>query len=758
MSLNPHATTTMMAPATGPQTPGRFKSVDVVRVLREYLWLFVVMTVIGAIVGLITWGSLRVTMPRWTSTTYLEVTPMSDEPFTTGQDDMMGTKRDMLETLIQNEVMMIQSEGILSEAINRSIVQENTQWIKKFGTDMREAYEELIDDALSVSMIRNTSLINLSVTTPYEHDAKRIINAITMVYLRQKSDAVSLDSREVRNALQKELERSEDSTRRLSDQITQFAVQEDIETLDVSKSTAAAELAALSAQNSELTAYLASAMAAYQGLLAQQRTGQIEASPEAVQEVEQTGEVQRMILLENDLIQRLETTRRLLGNKHMASRQIEVSLEELRAQKKVVIDRNLRELEAARFQSAAKSIESMKSQLDGLAPKMEDATNRMIDLTGRLERYHKLVEEREMEWKKQMRLDEALADIRVTLERDKVNVKQRGAPTTAELTFPLIHYVIPIVACLTLLGTVGMVFLIESLDQRVRSPSDIKLMPETELLGLLPDATEDPSGEINIERIVERQPTGLIAEQFRHIRTAILNKMDRRGYKTLLIAGAQPNCGASSTIQNLAASFALNGRKALMIDANFRRPSLGRALGIEHGEGLVDLLRHDVSAGDIIQKVPDLDLWMLPAGHTEDAQPELLECPRFRSLLSELEAKYDLILIDTAPALLASESEILAQMVDSIVIIIRAGEDKRGMIERMIRNLDGQRGDLLGVILNGVRSSAGGYFKKNYKEFYRYRNGSTGNGKTADHDTTGLAVNRKAESPDPTMTRDKEDS
>ena len=108
----------------------------------------------------------------------------------------------------------------------------------------------------------------------------------------------------------------------------------------------------------------------------------------------------------------------------------------------------------------------------------------------------------------------------------------------------------------------------------------------------------------------------------------------------------------------------------------------------------------------------------------------MLEGTAFRALLGRLESEYDLILIDAPPALLTSDSQLLAKHVDAIGVVVNAGVDKRGMIERMLGKLDGQRADVLGLILNGVRSAAGGYFRKSYQDFYRYNTGDR-NGKGA---------------------------
>ena len=289
----------------------------------------------------------------------------------------------------------------------------------------------------------------------------------------------------------------------------------------------------------------------------------------------------------------------------------------------------------------------------------------------------------------------------------------------------------PAIALLVMGLIGGVVVLREMLDQRVRSPMDLKLMPDANLLGLVPHAKEDPSGGGMAERTVERTPTGLLAESYRQIRTAVLSKMDRRGYKTLVCVSAQPEAGTSTFIQNLATSLAYNGRSVLIIDANFRRPSQHKLMETGNERGLIDLLKDNAEAEDVIVSHPDTSLSLLPTGRAADSPPELLEGAAFRGLLGQLETQYDIILIDTPPALLTSDSQLLSKHVDAIAVVVQAGTDKRGMLSRMLAQLDGQRADVLGIVLNGVKSSAGGYFRKSYEDFYRYREDNTGGRRSA---------------------------
>ena len=732
MTANPLTPIPPIGPTTGmtpPPSTGRFKPVDPLRVIRRSLRLLIIMAVVGAVLGVIAWFVLLRVAPAYTSYAQLRVidTPKDIYSPGSGGESFAGTNRDLLEAFIQNEVLYIRSEEILREAINRPLIRNNTQWFGQFEGDVREAQKSLEEDVFGASMMRGTTLISLSAKTSVEDDAPRILQSVIDVYmqrLRQESDRSGANARAT---IVRERDQTDERVRQLNEQIRQFALQQDINVQDTAQSTLGQQLAYLTQQQSELSLALDGAKERYESLIEKQQGGQLEPSQEDLAMAEADPIIQQQRSELNMWERSHRAAVRTYGENHFETRRLEAQLAEHRVILDEAIQEKLRELEAVQIEQAARFVEQLQGQLAALAPQIEEISTRMTDLNTRLNAYQQLIDERETAKIKLAELESGITHQRIMEERSERIRIQVGA-TPSELTFPKPQIIVPGVMILLLALTLGVVFLREMLDQGVHSPQDVKLLSNGELLGVLPSADEDPSGERDVARVVEKNPTGLLAEQYRQLRTAILAKMDRRGYKTLMLVGAQPGCGTTTTIQNLAASLALNGRKVVLVDANLRRPGQCRLAGFHADRGIVDVLRDQAEIDDVIQAMPDMSLSVLPAGNTEHAAPELLEGSALRKLLAELESRFDAVLIDTSPALLASESQLLAKHVDAIAVIVRADSDKRGMVDRMLRKLDGQRADLLGIILNGVRSSAGGYFRKNYREFYSYRNGSTSNG------------------------------
>ena len=148
----------------------------------------------------------------------------------------------------------------------------------------------------------------------------------------------------------------------------------------------------------------------------------------------------------------------------------------------------------------------------------------------------------------------------------------------------------------------GVIVLKEVTEQRVRGPADVAIIPRVRILGVIPDSAEDPTKPARIERASHDKPNGVIAESFRQLRTSLLKYLHQKDATTVVIFGGNPGSGASTVIANLASSIALCEKRVLVIDANFRRPSLHRIFGVdEQAPGLGSLLADTCTFDEAVQ-------------------------------------------------------------------------------------------------------------------------------------------------------------
>jgi capsular exopolysaccharide synthesis family protein len=289
-----------------------------------------------------------------------------------------------------------------------------------------------------------------------------------------------------------------------------------------------------------------------------------------------------------------------------------------------------------------------------------------------------------------------------------------------ELSFPQAEFMIPlgIIAGLGAVG--GITFLREVIDQRVKGPGDISLMPRMKLLGWIPDAAEDPEGKGATETTFRDRPRGIVAESFRQLRSSVSKRIDEAGHKTILVMSGMPGSGATSVVSNLALAMAAADKKVLVIDANFRRPALHRAFGVQESPGVADVLTGAKPLESAVQKSSTPNVDVLAVGSRELRVVERLAATGKVDLLVKAKAAYDVIILDVAPAVVAGDGIALANRVDCSMLVVRAMADKRGMVARIRNELSEARAEFLGVVVNGVRASAGGYMKGNIRAAAEY--------------------------------------
>src|SRR5205823_6481703 len=209
----------------------------------------------------------------------------------------------------------------------------------------------------------------------------------------------------------------------------------------------------------------------------------------------------------------------------------------------------------------------------------------------------------------------------------------------------------------------------------------------------------------------------------RKVRSSLQHSASLDTMRSMLITSPSPADGKTTVACNLAAGLALNGRRILLVDANFRRPELHRVFSLANDTGFSAALTSvDQFASAVCQtQVPNLDV--MPSGPRPPNATELIESQLLSDFLERALEEYDHVIFDSGPILFVSETVALAPRVDGVVSVVRARSNSRGLLQRMRDTLRSARAENLGVVLNAVRSHAGGYYNRNIKTYYAYSNG-----------------------------------
>jgi succinoglycan biosynthesis transport protein ExoP len=248
------------------------------------------------------------------------------------------------------------------------------------------------------------------------------------------------------------------------------------------------------------------------------------------------------------------------------------------------------------------------------------------------------------------------------------------------------------------------------------SPRVLRWLPRR---GFLAPAGRDEAGWVRIDR--GEGAAADLAEAFGSLRTSVLYDHAGSRARSILVTSAQPRDGKTTVSLNFALSLAKLGRRVLLVDADLRRPSLHRALGIVGRGGLADALRTPGRWQRFVRRdcAPGLDV--LPAGDVSGGFAELLASPPMRTLLDEAQLDYDYVVVD-APALLinAADARILATQVDGVLLVARSGVTGRGTLLSALRQLP----NVSGVVLNDLDASSFPAYYRDYATPAQLRDGS----------------------------------
>lgn len=205
--------------------------------------------------------------------------------------------------------------------------------------------------------------------------------------------------------------------------------------------------------------------------------------------------------------------------------------------------------------------------------------------------------------------------------------------------------------------------------------------------------------------VAERHGSTASIEAFRSLRTFIRLRGiggQENGYALLLVSpGAKE--GKTTVLANLAVSFARDGLKTLVVDANFRHPALHEVLGTLDHEGLFGYLQEESALEDVIHPTRIENLSILPAGVKSSSMVEPLGSERMRELLAELRQSYDVILLDSPPLIEYADGRVLASFCDGAMLIARYGKSKRSSLKKANQLLQQAGANVLGITLNQAR-------------------------------------------------------
>jgi exopolysaccharide transport family protein len=276
---------------------------------------------------------------------------------------------------------------------------------------------------------------------------------------------------------------------------------------------------------------------------------------------------------------------------------------------------------------------------------------------------------------------------------------------------------------LGIISGVGLAFLLENMDNTVRTPEQAQAISALPSLGMIPlgskSGNRGPSGarltltssKEAVEMVTQVRPQSQMAESYRALRTSLLLSNLGAPPKVVMVTSARPQEGKTTTSINTAIVLAQKGTRVLLIDADLRRPSVHKTLGMGPRSGLSNVLTGTATLQQTITASPVLpNLFILPAGSPPPNPAELLASAHMRDLLVELREQYDHIVIDTPPTLSVTDAVVLSPRADATILVIRSGQTTKQALRRSRDILMQVNAHVAGVLLNAVDLTSPDYY------------------------------------------------
>jgi capsular exopolysaccharide synthesis family protein len=290
---------------------------------------------------------------------------------------------------------------------------------------------------------------------------------------------------------------------------------------------------------------------------------------------------------------------------------------------------------------------------------------------------------------------------------------------------------------LSLAAGIGLAFLLDYLDDTLKSIEDVDRHIHLPTLALIPApraerrfalparagaaaqmGATDPTA--NALALIEEKRSP-VAEAYRHLRTSLLLSSAGQPPKTILVTSSQPSEGKTTTAVNTAVMLAQTGAEVLILDCDLRRPRIHAHFGLGNTRGVTNYLSGDTNIGGIVQEYDKLpNLKIITSGPVPPNSAELLGSEEMRRLITLLSDNFTHIIIDSPPAISFTDASILSTMVDGVMLVVHGGRSSRAVVRRAKQQLLDVGAHIYGIVLNNVKleSSDYYYYSGYYSSYY----------------------------------------
>jgi capsular exopolysaccharide synthesis family protein len=630
---------------------------------------------------------------------------------------------------LATHMRLLQSDAVLRPVAVRHGLLDREGQTKDLTPDRRARLETapVVLKRLRVSRPANTYLLLVSYRSPDPALAAAVSNGIAQSYLEHTYNLRMVNHNTTEKFMETQLEELQSKVERSGQALANYERALGLMNPEDKTTILSARLLQLNTEYTNAQADRVRKEAVYNAT----RAGSLE----AVQNAEQGRDLLRLEEQLKEARQRFAEVRSTFGTNHPEYRKSNSRIQELQRQ----IDDSRRNI-ASRVEIDYRQALNRENMLEKTVAVTKTEHDR---LNSRSAEYQRLKQEAEADKKLYEELVRKIreAGINAGFQNNNARLADMARPPALPVS-PNIPLNMALALVLSTLLAVAAAILSDILDTTVKDPEQTSRVLRTDVIGTLPavknsigsqllaltsqdlgGATEGENGLVKVERPQRSYGYKSISsyeEAIRTLRNTILLADFDRNIRSMLVTSASPGEGKSTTAVHLAIAHAQQGKRTLLIDADLRRPTVHKKLGIAAETGLSNVLMGQNVWKDVVLPVPSVpDLFIIPSGPPSRRASDLIG-PMMGELLDHANSEFDLVVVDAPPTLGFAEPLQIATIVDAVLVVTRAGETKRKAVASVISTLRRLRANVIGIVLNQVKKDMSDhyYYYGHYRKYY----------------------------------------
>jgi polysaccharide biosynthesis transport protein len=578
-----------------------------------------------------------------------------------------------------------------------------------------------VQAGLSAQLVRNSQVVRLGFDSTDPHLAAQVPNALAELYIDADLQArMQMTQRAMTfingqaGELRKKLKESEDTLQGFRDR------ERIIDAKGLVQSGVSRQVEDLTRQLSDARARRSEAETVYNQVTSALKSGTI--ALDTLPAIQKQPLVLRYREAETDAEKRLNEASKRYGAEHpkmiAAESELKSARENLRRQIVSVTQTVTRELEVARAneQAVDRALSAAKSDMANLNRKEFQLASLERDVQTNRQLYEMFIQRL-----KETNISENMQTANARIIDPAVAPQTPSGPNKRGIV---------LVALLgALLAAVALAFLIERLDNTVKTSHEVEQRLATPSLGVVP-FTRVKRGQ-QLERVFLDEPQTSVAEAIRTIRSAVLLSALDSPKKVVVVTSSIPEEGKTTIAANLAMALG-QVKKTLLVDSDMRRPKIGRLLIGKAGlPGLAEMCAGEANAEDCIVPLKDGEVYVLGSGKAPPNPQELLVSRRFAKIIEGLTASFDIVVLDSPPVQLVSDALVLSRVATDVVYVVKADDTPYPLARQGLRKLARVGAPLVGVVLNQLDVLKADRYYGEYSGYgRRYHNKKYGYGYT----------------------------